>query len=78
VVTLQPLPLVMVIGPLVAAAGITTTSDVAVVAAVLVVLPPVKATVLVVPAVKFVPVIVIVDPRQPADGSTAVGNGFTV
>jgi hypothetical protein len=68
----------MVIGPVVAAAGITTTSDVVVVAAVLVALPPVNATVFVAPAVKFVPVMVIVEPTQAAAGNVAVGNEFTV
>jgi hypothetical protein len=64
----------------VAFAGIITCNEVAVVAAKLVTpVAPVKVTVLPVPAVKFVPGIVIVLPLQLAAGSVpTVGNGFTV
>jgi hypothetical protein len=62
--------------PVVAPAGIVTCNEVVVVAAKLVTpVAPVKVTVLVAPAVKFVPGIVIVDPTHAAAGIVpTVGN----
>ena len=72
----------MVIVPVVAPLGITTTKEVVVVAAVLVAVlfdAPLNVTVFVAPAVKFVPGMVIVAPTHAAEGITpTVGNGFTV
>ena len=74
------MPLVIVIVPVVAAAGMVTDSEVAVVDALLATpLAPVKVTVLPVPAVKFVPGMMIVEPLQLAAGNVpTVGSGFTV
>ena len=62
----------MFIVPVVAPLGITTTNEVVVVAAVLVAVlfdVPLNVTVLVAPAVKFVPDMVIVEPTHAAAGS---------